>query len=281
VWRVSATGINYGQLDPLATETGDTVSNALAFIGDPISAALPDVQYRRATFGGARFLGSAYMGIDPIGEFEIQLTSADANLYAMLKGGNIDTTTISGAQITSPNNNSTSPNDIGLMFTVASQSGDDGTDGDTEYRTYVFPRAQAFIREAGGNVTSGENPQAVTMSVSPTLASKHPWGAAFGSNEGFAGNKTDHYMLQAQYPYGLTTWIADGSETTFEVEFLGASTTVTSGNTDNVFSINGTVTAPTTFAGTSTGVVTVAAAGSDGDNHCAFYQLAVPIRPVA
>lgn len=278
IWRVSSTGIPYGQLDPSATETGDTISHALAFIGDAISANLPVTEYRRATFGGSRFLGSAFMGTEPTGEFEIQLSSSDAVLYTMLKGGNIDTSTIANNKIFSQNNNSQSPNDIGLMFSVASQSRDSGTDGDTEYRTYVFPRCQAVMADTGGNVTDGENPQPVTMTVTPSPASKHPWGASFGSNEGFAGNKVDHYYIQGQYPFGMTTWIADGSETTFETEFVNATTTVTSGNTDNVFSINGTVTAPSSF---SSSTVTVASAGSDGDNHVAFYQLSVPITPAS
>lgn len=280
IWRVSATGIPYGQLDPDATETGDTISHALAFIGDAIVAGLPTVNYRRATFGGSRFLGSAFMGIDPLESFEIQLSSSDLNLYSMLKGANLDTTTITNATVTSPNNNAQSPNDIGLMFSVASQERSAGSDGDTEYRTYVIPRAQAFIQETGGNVTAGENPQAVTLTVTPSMSSKHAWGTAFGSNEGFAGNKTDHLLIQAEYPYGLTTWIADGSETTFEVEFVPQSSAVTSGKTDNVFSLNGTVTAPSSFA-TATGQVTISAAGSDGDNWVAFYQLALPIRAVA
>lgn len=278
VWRVSSAGIAHGQLDPQATLTGDTISHALAFIGDPISAQLPEVSRRRVTFGGLRFLGSAFMGIDPIGAFDIQLSSVDANLYRMTTGSNIDTTTITNSQITSPNNNSQSPNDIGLMFSVLSQSGDDGTDGATEYRTYVIPRAQATLRETGGNVTSGENPQPATLSVTPSMASRHPWGQAFSATEGFAGNKTDHYYIQAPQPYGLTAYIADGTETTFETQFLNGSTGVASGKTDNVFSINGVVTAPTSIAA---GVVTIAAAGTNLDKHVAFYRLSVPITPAS
>jgi len=277
--RVSATGIPYGQLDPDATETGDTISHALAFIGEATVAGLPTVNYRRATFGGSRFLGSAFMGIDPLESFDIELASSDLTLYNMLKGSNLDTTTIANATITSPNNNAQSPNDISVMFTVAAQERSSGADGDTEYRTYVIPRAQAFIRETGGNVTAGENPQPTTVTITPAMSSKHAWGTAFGSNEGFAGNKTDHLLIQAEYPYALTTWIADGTETTFEVEFVPASSAVTDGKTDNVFSLNGTVTAPSSF-NVTTGQVTISAAGSDGDNWAAFYQMALPIRSV-
>ena len=224
-------------------------------------------------------MGSAFMGTNPIGTFEVQLSSMDANLISMSKGGNIDTTTISGATLFSQNNNAQQPNDMGMMYTRAIQDRESGSDGDTKYITTIIPRCQIFMQDGGGNVSDGENPQAVTLTVTASMASKHAWGTAFGSNEGFAGNKTDHIYVTAEYPYGLTTWIADGSETTFEVEFVPASSAVTSGNTDNVFTINGTVTAPTSIS-TSTGVVTVAATGSDGDNHCAFYQLAVPITAI-
>lgn len=273
-WRVSSTGINYGQLDPAATETGNTTSHALAFIGDAIASGVPEVTYKQATFGGSRQLGSAFMGINPIGTFDIQLSSMDATLINMAKGGNIDTTTVSGATLFSQNNNAQSPNDMGLMYSRQIQDRESGSDGDTKYITTVIPRCQVFVTDTGGNTTDGENPQPVTVTVTASMAEKHPWGASFGTNEGFAGNKTDHYYLTAEYPYGLTTWIANGVATTYDVEFDNATTSVTSGNTDNIFSINGTVTAPSSFASKT---VTIAAAGSDGDNHTAMYQMSVPI----
>ena len=275
-WTVSETGIAYGQLDPDATEVGDTTSHALAFIGNVISATLPETTYKRATFAGSRQLGTMYMGSNPLGEFEIQLAVADHNLEKMLTGGNIDTTTIANATITSRNSNNTSPNRIGCMFSVRTQDQDEGSDGDEEYKTYVFPICQGYMVETGGNVSDGENPQPVTVNLTPTMASKHPWGTAFSTNEGFAGNRVDHYKIHAEKPYGLTTWIADGAAVVYSTEFLGASSVVTSGNTDNVFAIDGTVTAPTTYVNT-TRVVTIAAAGTTGDNHTAFYQLETPI----
>jgi len=117
--------------------------------------------------------------------------------------------------------------------------------------------------------------QPVTVTISPTMSANHAWGTAFGSNENFAGNKTEVVYMSANAPYAMTCWIADGTATTYTVEYVPKSSDVASGNTTNVFTIDGAVTAPTSFA-TATGLVTIAAAGSSGDLHCSFYQIDEP-----
>lgn len=279
-WRVGSTGIAHGQLDPAATLTPNTTSHALAFYNDVITAGLPDVQRKRATFAGQNFIGGAYFGISDVPEFDIELANFDTRLLSMSVGGNQDVTTILNALITSLNFNNPIPNDMGLSFSHAIQSRDSGTDGTTAYETWVFPRVNIQVRRPNGATASdGENTQSVTVTVQPSMATKHPWGAAFGSNEGFAGNKNIGYIISGDRPYGLTAWVANGSATTFVTEFTPYSSGVTSGKTNNVFSINGTVTAPTSIS-TSTGTVTVAAAGTTDDRHVAFYQIATPITPL-
>lgn len=270
--RMSSTGIPYGQLDPDATESGDTISHALSFIGDGLSVQLPTISYKRATFGGSRQLGSAYMGTNPLEEFEIQLSSFDANLESMLKGGAVNTSTISGATGSSPNNNNTDLNRVGVFFSARHQDRVTGSDGDNKYITWEVPNCTGYIVESPVSTSDGDNPQPVTVRLTPSFSSKHIWGVAFGSDEDLAGNKTEIYRFTSSNPFAMTTWIADGTETTFEVEYEPSSTDVTSGNTTHVFVDEGAVTAPSSFV-VATGVVTVAAAGSDGDNHCAFYQV--------
>jgi hypothetical protein len=274
-WRVGSDCLNYGQLDPTGTLTPDTVSHALGYVGESSFASLPEVIYKRFDFGKARYLGSAFAGIEPIPEFTIELSSVDANLDVLANGATIDTTTIANVNLWSPNHNNQSPNRIGLMMTVASQPRGTGCDGGVEYSTFVIPSCQIFVNRAGGSTDAGTDTQAVTVTVSPDMATHHAWGAQFGSNENFAGNKTEIVYLQGDNPYAVTAWVADGIETTYEVEYVAASNAVTSGNTTNVFSIDGTVTAPTSFD-PATGVVTIAAAGTTGDLHTAFYQIETP-----
>jgi len=269
-WRRDSSGIAVGQQNPDSLVNG-TESDGLAFIGEGISGELPEVSYRRVTFKGSSVIGAAYMGVDDFPEFNVELAVFDDNLSIMLKGGNRDTSTVTNAVITSPNDNNPIPHDVGAMFCVKHQSFDSATQGATNYRHYIFPSLQGFITETGPNTSDGDNPQAVTVSLQPSFASKHLWGIAFGSNEGFSGNKTQVVRFDAAYPYNLTAFTAASSDTTFNVGYTPQSSDVTSGTTTNVFTKNGVATAPTSFS-TSTGAV-VFPTGSDGDKWVAFYAM--------
>lgn len=271
VSRIGSNGIATGQLDPDGTLTPDTASHALLIQGDGIASGLPDVTRRVASFGGAEYHGKAAMGIGEITDFTLEFATNDRSLKALLMGGNVDTTTISGATISGPNSNNPSTNEVVIGIITREQSRDSGTDGANKYKTWIVPRCQAtYYRETGANLTDGRNPQPVTVEFAPTMATKLPWGTAFGSNQGWYQNKEIIYDISGDYWYTLTYWTADGTETDFDVGYKPESSDVTSGNTTNVFAIDGTVTAPTSIS-TSTGNVVIAAAGSSADQHVAFY----------
>jgi hypothetical protein len=279
-WRVGNDCLAYGQLDPNSTLTGDTISHALGYVGSIGTVDLPQITYKDFTFGQADFVGRSVSGTEPVSSFTMNLSEIDLNLGVLAHNATISTTTINNANVTSIYAGGATPNSVGLMFSAAIESRGSGCDGAKEYRTFVIPRAQISVNYGSLAVDAGNDTQPATVTVFPTKASNHPWGTAFGSAENFAGNKTWMYEIIASKPYALTTYIADGTETTFEVEYVPASSAVTDGDTDNVFSIDGVVTAPTSIS-TTTGVVTIAAAGSDGDVHTAFYQIDAPhIRTV-
>jgi len=275
LWRVGTDCFNYGQLDPSGTLTPDTTSNSISYVGENNFANLPEVIYKRFTFGKARFLGATFAGIEPIPEFTIEISSVNANLDVLANNATISTTTINNVNFWTPNHNSQAPNRVGLMMTVAAQPRGSGCDGETEYSTFVLPDTTIFVNRAGGSTDAGNDTQPVTVTVSPTMAGAQPWGSAFTSTENLAGNKTEILYLQAPNPFAVTTWIADGTIVVYTVEYVPALSTVTGGNTDNVFTVEGVVTAPTTFD-VATGIVTIAAAGTTGDVHNAFYQIETP-----
>ena len=274
-WRVGTDCFNYGQLDPGGTLTPDTTSHSITYVGESNFANLPEVVYKRFTFGKSRFLGGTYAGIEPIPEFTIELSSVDANLDVLANNATISTTTINNVNFWTPNHNNQSPNRVGLMLSVVADPRASGCDGDAEYSTFVIPDCKIFIQRAGGSTDAGNDTQPVTVTVSPTMAGAQPWGTPFSSIENLAGNKTEIIYLQAPNPFAVTAWIADGTEVVYTVEYVPALSTITTGNTDNVFTIDGVVTAPTTFA-VATGIVTIAAAGTTGDLHNAFYQIDTP-----
>lgn len=271
-WRVKS-GKSYGQLNPNGTLTGDTISHALDYLGDGLLVGLPQVTRKRVQFGGNVIKGTAYMGVGEISEFEIQLAPSKINLDILAASAQENTTTIIGAKISSPNHYNQTLNDVGLLVNCYFQSDDEATQGNTEFRTFIVPLCQLQVNYANVTTGDGDNPQPVSISVTADFAKYYPWGEALGAD--FAGGKATYFYIDSLYPYAHTAWIADGVETTYELKYSPAHTSVTSGRTGHITAINGTPTAATSIV-VATGVVTVAAAGSDGNVHDTFYQMAEP-----
>ena len=271
-WRVGTDCYNYAQLDPTGTLTPDTTSHGITYIGEASNLTIPESVYKRFTFGATTFKGSALAGIEPPDALTGTISITKDALNVLSNDATLDTTTVANAIVTSTNPNNLVPNTVGCMFSQPKQTASSGCDGATEYRTFILPKGQMVANPSALTVDAGNDTQPVNLTFTPTMSNTHGWGTAFGTNEGFADNKTWYYWLESDYPYLCTTWIADGVETTFTTEYLPAFSDVTNGNTYNIFTINGTVTAPTSFS-TTTGLVTVAAAGTSGDVHTVFYQV--------
>jgi hypothetical protein len=69
----------------------------------------------------------------------------------------------------------------------------------------------------------------------------------------------------------LTTYVANGSATTFTPQYLPATSVITLNANNNMFTVDGTATALTSIS-TSTGLATMAAAGSSGDVNVLVYE---------
>jgi len=95
-----------------------------------------------------------------------------------------------------------------------------------------------------------------------------------GATQNWYGYNEFEFTMSSLYPYMLDTWIADGTATTFTLTALPKKSTVTTGNTDNWVTKNSVNTAPTSI-NTSSGLVTVAAAGSAADVWVVWY----PVTP--
>lgn len=270
LWRIDANGRAIGQMDPDALPTAPATSHALTYVGDGISATIPAVRYREAEFGGSELKGRAFMGLETIDNFEVVNSVADDNLYILARGGKRDTTSLINAAIVGANENNPTPYRLGVAIVDKLQSRDTGTDGNTEYRTRIYPDCQCVIAVTGSKVEGGRNPNPVAITVKPSMAKKFPGGVAFGSAQGWRGNKTTGFWILAAKPYALTAFLADGVATTFITGYRGTSSLVTGGNTTNWFTKNGTPTAPASFV-PATGVVTIAA-GVTGDLWDALYQ---------
>jgi hypothetical protein len=269
VWRVNSSGQAVGQADPDNFANGAT-SHAYKLKG-PVTANLPQIGYLLTIFkAGGTIQGQADTGVDTIGTFEITLADLDATLSALVQGGLVDTTSLTNATIFGMNDNNPSPNDIGLMLTARYQ-GRASTPGVNEFLSVVFPLCQARLRLNSISGEGGVNPNPITMTVTPRMASKFPNAVAFAANQGWYDNKSLMYFKSAQWPYSLTVFKQDGVDDTYVTGYRGKSSAVATGNTTNWFTIGGTPTAPTSYD-PATGVVTLAAAGSAAVIATALYQ---------
>ncbi len=271
IWRVNSSGLATGQLDP-DNLASDTTSHAFEVSG-AISAELPGANFGTFEFrGGGAFEGKADSGLENLSDGTIQASQADIALAVLLAGGNQDTTTITGGPIIwSTNDLNPSPVQVGMMLTRKVQSRVSGSAGINSYATVIYPLVQMRLINANFSQEAGVNVGAVTLSVKPQVASKMPWGEAFSSTQGWYNNNNIWFGIRSDKPWALTTWIADGIAVIFTTQYRPTNADAASGRGNNLLAINGTPTAPTTFA-TATGLVTVAAAGSDLDIHHAFYQ---------
>jgi hypothetical protein len=272
IWRVDSNGIAVGQLDPITPGSTPLTSHALSVEGG-MTCELPGATFGTFEFRGAgSYEGQVDGGLESLGNGTLTLSQCDANLAVLLAGGELDTTTITGGPtIWSVNKLNPSPRQVGLMLIRRIQSQVAASQGIVTYATTLFPLVQMRLEQGSFSQDTGLNTSPVTCSIRPQVGSRFPWGEAFGSNQDWHSNQNIEFNIQSDYPWSLTAFIADGVETTYTLEFLPIYSTVTGGRANAIYAIDGVPTAPTSVV-TTTGVVTIAAAGDDGDRHVGFYQ---------
>ncbi len=270
-YRLTETGLPAGQLDTTVALVNASTSHAYKIAGTT-EATLPDPTYGRVTFrDGATFQGAVVTGLSDTGDITITTNAWDATLNKLFSGVNVDTTTITNATISSTGMNIISPYVIGCLLTAQIYSRDAATLGTTKHTTWVIGACSARVSIPSLTQNDGENPSTATITLTPRAATKLPVGAAFGANQNFGDNKEFVYAITADNPFALTMFVQDAIATTYTTAYLPTSSDVASGNTTNLFAVNGTPTAPTSIV-TTTGVVTLAAAGTAGQIAAALYQ---------
>ncbi len=269
MWRVDSNGIAVGQLDPDNLPSAPATSHAFRLHG-PIAATFPDPTFTRyEARGGGTYDGSASGGVEALGAGEIQLDQIDPNLIALARGGLVDTTTIlGGPEIYAENILQTAPFDVGLMFIMRKQKL--GTIKKNVYWHVIYPLVTCTFKKASPTQEGGVNTQVPVLGFDPQIAIKFPWGEAYGASQDWYNYSEASFMIDSDYPYALSSFIADGVASTFISEFKPQYNTITSGRTQNVTAKGGVPTALTSIA-PSTGVHTLAAPGSSGDKWVSFY----------
>lgn len=264
---ITYNGYSYGQIADPANVAAGTTSHAY-LVRDPIEASIPEVTRAEATFrGGGRTFGKMQLGVEEIGSFPVQFAAYDPTVFALCGGSSVDTTSVSGWTISGPNNSNPELPQVGMILTSRYQSRVDGTN---KYLNYLFPIGQLVLQSPALTQEGGVNPSPVRGTFTPTFSTKFPNGVGFGTNQDFYNNETDHVLIETNFPLAMTTFVADDSDTTFDVGYLPQYSTVTSGNTNNWFAENGATSAPTSIS-TSDGAVVIPSATAN-DIWVVLYQ---------
>lgn len=219
--------------------------------------------------GGNGIVGQLAFGTRTLTSFDVTTDHIEPDMIALAVGGLVDQSSNDRWTIFSNNPTKVRLGNIGIMITQEYQSQDDATQGNTRYLTCVIPIATVTF-QWGGAAYQAKSPS--TLTITPTTAGKFPNGVAFGANQTWEGNETDHFFIITDNPVAYTMFIADGADDTYVTGYRPSSSIVTDANTTaNWQAVNGTATAPSSV-NTSTGVVTLAAAGSAADKVGVIYE---------
>ena len=135
IMRMSSSGYNTCQLNPDSVGVEPTVSPALVIKG-PVK--LTTAKATRASIewrGGGASEGKRQAGVDSIGTATLEVTRWDNVFDTLIMGGNIDTTSLTNAEISAPNNMNTTPNVVAFVG-IAKVNVPGGT---AKYIHFVYP----------------------------------------------------------------------------------------------------------------------------------------------
>lgn len=265
VWRTDANGRMAGtEADP-DNITANTTTHALLLTG-AMSNDIADPERQRVVFqGDDGVLGSMYFGPNDLPEGTFTMSTYDTTLWTMAMGGNV--VTDYGNTIFSTNPNKKTPNVLGLAISRQAQDRDSGSDGTniwltTIYKVQLVPRNPAAAFQEAAEVE---------MQITPLAMDRYPNGLAFGATESWTDNKTYSYNIEASYPLAFTTYVQNGSATTYTTGYRPISTTVANGDFPNFHCVNNAQVALDSIV-TTTGVATLAAAGTSGQWASLVYE---------
>lgn len=217
--------------------------------------------------GGDTILGSMSFGGGDLTTIDVDASGIDAAFESILSSALVDSTSNSQMIVTGPNTNNENLPVVGHIFTQKFQSRAAATNGQLQYlNRFVMSSTVRIIP----NTMTYRGESLRRYSITPTKASRLPWGTLLGANQSFTNSEADHIDIISEYPLSLTTYISDGTEVTFVAGYRPVSTTVTISASLNQFAREGTAQALSSINAT-TGVATMAAAGSAGNLNVLVY----------
>lgn len=206
--------------------------------------------------------GDIKAGISSYGSTEITLSQRDERFSKMIRGTTPNTTLSSAMYVDSKNNTSLTPRLMGLIITDRVR---DEYTGNVYYEHTVYNKGLFEVTaEASGTQNGGTNPSNLTVVYKPQPSNRLAlYGMLYSALALNVDEDTDtDSPIRSAYELTLTTFIKDGTATTFNTKYKPLVAGATVGGV-NVYATNGTQAALTSFA-TSTKLATMTAAGTSG-----------------
>lgn len=250
----------------------DETSGALVLEGGRLARFTKDNVQSDPIEEANSVVGQWITGGDMITRVDIELSDIDPDLDAL-----IGSTTVSD---TSPSTYYEFWVDEELMAkrpslcAILSQrsQGPDGTDDVYQFAHMMILACKGFISTPPEMPLRG--PATRVLSLVPVKTNRTPLGISVDNmGLGTSKNRVSHVMLKSgqEYPVHLMSYQKDGVETTFTTTYKPVSSSIDSSAGANLMTDDGDVTDGSSFS-TSTGVYTLAAAGSTGEKVELLYE---------
>jgi hypothetical protein len=220
-------------------------------------------------FGGQEIISRTNLPATDYGTPTFQLSQRDETLEAFLSKTAIDVATNTTRAIMSRNAAQGDWPQFIVMFSIRVTNSESGL---SQWSHYAFLNTEIKkTNDAGGSAQTGDavNPNPLAYSLTTSLSLRDVTGELL-SGLATLITKDDMTFIRTNNPLHITTYIKNGSATSFTLPYKPLSSVVTVNASPNHMTINGTITAAGAVD-VSTGVVTIAA-GTTGEVTVMTYE---------
>jgi len=218
--------------------------------------------------GDNKVRGKMYIGVDDNGEGSFEVGVEDEVFDASNQRTPVDVNIASDMAVIADNNSEVETPPWMLMGATRKLM-DDGTywfDNDIYLNVLINKSTKPGIKQDGG-----ESPNPTIYGFVPTEADRLITGHLFEDTDLTVLENTDTFIkIRSKYPLSVTAFKGNGSATAVQLPYLPFYSGAT-GAAQNIVTKNGATIAVTSIS-TTTGIVTLAAAGSAGDMFIIVYQ---------
>lgn len=222
--------------------------------------------------GGQKVISRTRVAATDYGTPVAQFSQRDETFEALVTNSAVDTATNTTRTIRGANANQQVWNDFMVLVGIQVTNSETGFSEWDHYAVLNTEIAQTTNAGAAQITGDATNPNPLDYSLTPSLSLRDITGELIsGLATSVNGGEDAITYFRTSNPVAVSTFIADGAATTFTLPYLPISSDVTINASPNHATINGTVTA-LSAVDTSTGQVTLSAAGTTGDIVVVSYE---------